>query len=224
MWHLFKTLSLENKSFFKYPTHNTAALYQSGSPCVSCTRVLWHYGSSCRWGRSHACDVTAIWTMPGSLSSLFFSLCEMGCIMVFYVWHHVCARERLHVISLPYSYLIRRPERCGLLLVLAALAGAHCHLFFPHPQCLQVQRGIHRGHCGRANRQLRAQPMVFGIVDVLPCGRHQRARIQSSVLQYSDIPVFKPQMKTLFEILLAAHNSFTESSQLMTWAELILVR
>ena len=40
-------------------------------------------------------------------------------------------------------------------------------------------------------------------------------RIQSSVLQYSDIPVFKPQMKTLFELLLAAHNSITESSQLM---------
>ena len=36
-------------------------------------------------------------------------------------------------------------------------------------------------------------------------------RIQTSVLQYSDIPVFKPQMKTLFELLLAAHNSFTKS-------------
>ena len=36
-------------------------------------------------------------------------------------------------------------------------------------------------------------------------------RIQSSVLQYSDIPLLKPQMKTLFELLLAAHNSFTES-------------
>ena len=36
-------------------------------------------------------------------------------------------------------------------------------------------------------------------------------RIQSSVLQYSDIPLFKPQMKTLFELLLAAHNSFTKS-------------
>ena len=41
-------------------------------------------------------------------------------------------------------------------------------------------------------------------------------RIHSSVLQYSDILVFKPQMeKTSLSYFLAAPSSFTESLQLM---------